>query len=206
MYQDIIQFEEALLLEEKGEIIIYNPNIITSIYSTVKEWRDNWDKLRKTFRKVPIHKLPSFANFEYLIEYKFIEDGDPIKVNWVYMYGQDVSTKVKLDEANSKGKYVYILTNEAYPGICKIGKAVTPSRRVKQINGAGTVSEWVLRYALPVNDDYKVENLVHKELESLRRSSFQGSSREFFEIKFEEAIKVIEHLGEDFATSQPIYY
>lgn len=206
MFQDIISFEEALLLEEKGEIIIYNPNVVTSIYSTVKEWKDNWDKLRKTFRKIPIHKLPSFANFEYLIEYKFIEDGDPVKINWVYMYGQSKEGRVKLEEVNSKGKYVYILTNEAYPGICKIGKAVTPSRRVKQINGAGTVSEWVLRYALPVSDDYKVENLVHQELSYLRRSSFQGSSREFFEIEFEEAIKCIETLGEGFATSKPIYY
>lgn len=206
MFQEKISFEEALLLEEEGKIIIYNPNVVESIYSSVKEWKDNWDTLRKTFRKVPVQKLSSFANFEYLIEYKFIEDSDPITINWVYMYGQDTDTKVKLDEANSKGQYVYILTNIAYPGICKIGKAVTPSKRVRQINGAGTVSEWVLKYALPVNDDYKVENLVHQELSYLRMSSFQGSSREFFKIEVEEAIKCIEILGKNFTTSKPIYY
>lgn len=206
MYQEKISFEEALELESKGQIIIYNPNTVNSVFSTVKEWKNNWDKLRKTYRKVPIHKLVSFANFEYLIEHKFIEDGDPVKMNWVYMYGQAADTKVKLDEANSKGQYVYILTNIAYPGFCKIGKAVTPSKRVKQINGAGTVSEWVLRYALPVSDDYKVESKVHEVLENVRRSSHQGSSREFFEISFEDAIKTIEHVGEMFATGKPIYY
>lgn len=206
MYQEILTLEEALLLEEQGKIIIYNPNTVQSIFSNVEEWKNNWDTLRKTFRNISIQKLPSFANFEYLIEYKFIEEGDPVKVNWVYMYGQDINTKVKLNESTSKGKYVYILTNEAYPGICKIGKAVTPSRRVKQINGAGTVSEWKLVYALPVSDDYKVESQVHEKLSFLRRSSHQGSSREFFEIRVEEAIKVIEQVGEMFITSKPIYY
>lgn len=206
MYQEILTLEEALLLEEQGKIIIYNPNTVQSIFSNVEEWKNNWDTLRKTFRNISIQKLPSFANFEYLIEYKFIEEGDPVKVNWVYMYGQDINTKVKLNESTSKGKYVYILTNEAYPGICKIGKAVTPSRRVKQINGAGTVSEWKLVYALPVSDDYKVESQVHEKLSFLRRSSHQGSSREFFEIGVEEAIKVIEQVGEMFITSKPIYY
>lgn len=206
MYQEKISFEEALELENKGKIIIYNPNNVESVFSTVKKWKNNWDNLRKTYRKVPIHKLVSFANFEYLIEHKFIEDGDPVKINWVYMYGQTTGTKVKLDEANSKGQYVYILTNIAYPGFCKIGKAVTPSKRVKQLNGAGTVSEWVLRYALPVSDDYKVESKVHEVLENVRRSSHQGSSREFFEISFEDAVKTIEQIGEMFATGKPIYY
>jgi hypothetical protein len=206
MYQDIISFEEALLLEEKGKIIIYNPDSIQSIFSTVEEWKNNWNLLRKKYRKVPIHKLSNFANFEYLIEYKSIKDSDPITVNWVYMYGQDAGTKVKLDEINSKGQYVYILTNIAYPGICKIGKAVTPSKRVRQINGAGTVSEWELKYALPVSDDYKVEGEIHKTLSHLRMSSHQGSSREFFEIEFYNAILIIESIASEFKTGKPIYY
>ena len=206
MYQEKISLEEALLLEQEGKITIYNPNNVNSIYSTVKEWKDNWDTLRKTYRKISVQKLTSFANFEYLIEHKFMEDSDPVIMNWVYMYGQDTDTKVRLEEANSKGQYVYILTNIAYPGVCKIGKAVTPSKRVRQINSAGTVSEWVLKYALAVSDDYKVETAVHKELASIRMSSHQGSSREFFEIEFEEAVKVIESIGSMFITSKPIYY
>lgn len=206
MFQEKISFEQALLLEKENKIVIYNPNVVESIYSNVKEWQDNWNTLRKTFRKVSVQKLSSFANFEYLIEHKFIENGDPVTVNWVYMYGQDTATKVRLEEANSKGQYVYILTNIAFPGVCKIGKAVTPSKRVKQINSAGTVSEWVLKYALPVSDDYKVETEVHRELASIRMSSYQGSQREFFKIEFEEAVKVIERIGSMFVTSKPIYY
>ncbi len=81
-----------------------------------------------------------------------------------------------------------------------------PSKRVKQINGAGTVSEWVLKYAIPVTDDYKVEGMVHKNLEHLRMDSHQGSSREFFIISFEDAIKEIETVAESFYVSKPIFY
>jgi len=206
MYQEKITFQEALLLEKENKIIIYNPNTVESVYSNVEEWKNNWNTLRKKYRRIDVNKLSNFANFEYLIEHKFMKDETSNEVCWVYMYGQGVEGRMRLEEANSKGKYVYILTNIAYPGICKIGKAVTPSKRVKQINGAGIVSEWVLRYALPVSDDYKVEDLVHQELSYLRMSSHQGSNREFFEIKVEEAIKCIEILGKDFITAKPIYY
>jgi hypothetical protein len=162
--------------------------------------------LRKKYRNIPTQRLSSFANFEYLIEYKFIEDNNYNIVNWVYMYGQSISNQIKLDEANSKGKYVYILTNIAYPGICKIGKAITPSKRIKQINGAGTVSEWELRYAIPVSDDYKVEDTIHKKLSHLRMSSFQGSSREFFDIEFDNAVSVIEDIASNFKVGKSIFY
>jgi hypothetical protein len=172
MLRETITLDKALQMEEKGEITIYHPNTVNSIFLNNLQW----------------------------------ENTEPYTVSWVYMYGKRANAKVKLDEKNSRGQYVYILINVAYPGICKIGKAVTPSKRIKQINGAGTVSEWELKYALPVSDDYKVEKLIHKELEHLRMSSFQGSSREFFEIEFEEAVKVLENLGEVFAIANPILY
>jgi hypothetical protein len=122
------------------------------------------------------------------------------------MYAKCVASKARLNEATSKGKYVYVLTNIAYPGICKIGKAISPSRRIKEINGAGTVSEWELKYAIPVTDDYKVEGIVHKNLEHLRMDSHQGSSREFFLIDFKKAIDEIESVAELFYVDKPIYY
>jgi hypothetical protein len=206
MLRETITLDKALQMEEKGEITIYHPNTINSIFLNNLQWVKNWNELRQKYRKISLTKLPEFIDFEYVIEHKDVEKTEPYTVSWVYMYGKRASAKVKLDENNSKGQYVYILTNVAYPGICKIGKAVTPSKRIKQINGAGTVSEWELKYALPVSDDYKVEKLIHKELEHLRMSSFQGSRREFFEIEFEEAVKVLENLGEVFAIANPILY
>ena len=209
MLENTITLEEAISLEMQGKIIIYNPETIMSPISNAFEnlgWNFNWNELRKQFRKVSIQNLPRFVDFEYRIEHKFIENIEPFSTCWVYMYAKDVGGVIKLNELSSRGQYVYILTNIAYPGICKIGKAVTPSKRVKQINGAGTVSEWELKYAIQVTDDYKVEGLVHKNLEHLRMSSYQGSSREFFLISFEDAIKEVESIAELFFVSKPIYY
>jgi hypothetical protein len=209
MLEETITLEEALSLETQGKIIIYNPETVKSPISDMFEncgWYFNWIELRKQFRKVSVQKLPQFVDFEYRIEHRYFGDWEDDAIYWVYMYAKGVASKARLDEVNSKGKYVYILTNVAYPGICKIGKAVTPSKRVKQINGAGTVSEWVLKYALPVTDDYKVESMVHKNLEHLRMDSYQGSKREFFLINFEQAINEIESVAEYFYVNKPTYY
>jgi hypothetical protein len=209
MLEETITLEEALSLESQEKIIIYNPETIMSPISNLFEnlgWNYNWKELRKQFRKISVQKLPQFVDFEYRIEHKYRQEGEENTWVWVYMYAKSVVNKSRLDEATSKGQFVYILTNVAYPGICKIGKAVAPSKRVKQINGAGTVSEWVLKYAIPVTDDYKVEGMVHKNLEHLRMDSHQGSSREFFLIDFEDAIKEIEIVAESFYVSKPIFY
>lgn len=209
MLEETITLEEAISLEAGGEIIIYNPETIISPISNLFEnlgWNHNWKELRKQFRKVSVQKLPQFVDFEYRIEHKYRQDGEENTWVWVYMYAKSVVGKARLNEATSKGKYVYVLTNIAYPGICKIGKAISPSRRIKEINGAGTVSEWELKYAIPVIDDYKVEGMVHKNLEHLRMDSHQGSSREFFLISFEDAIKEIESVAELFYVDKPIYY
>jgi hypothetical protein len=206
MIEDIINMEEALVLEAEGKIIIYNPNVVESKFSGNKVWINNFIGLRKKYRKVPIDNLLQFMAFEYRIEHKSQDNVEPFATTWVYMYAKDMVGKVQLDEMHSKGQYVYILTNVAYPGYCKIGKAVTPSKRVKQINGAGTVSEWKLEYALPVTDDYKVEALIHSKLALLRRDSHQGSSREFFEISLEDALEVLILLGSDFSNGELIKY
>ena len=209
MLEETITLEEAISLETEGKIIIYNPETVTSPISNMFEnwgWNYNWKGLRKQFRKISVQKLPQFVDFEYRIEHKFRQDGEQNTWVWVYMYAKSVVNKARLDNEHSKGKYVYILTNIAYPGICKIGKAVTPSKRVKQINGAGTVSEWVLKYALPVTDDYKVEGMVHRNLEHLRMDSHQGSRREFFIISFETAVLEIELAAGPFYVDKPTYY
>lgn len=209
MLEETITLEEALSLELQGKIIIYNPETIVSPISSMFEncgWNFNWLELRKQFRKVSVAKLPQFVDFEYRIEHKFRQEGEENTWVWVYMYAKSVVGKTRLDELNSRGQYVYILTNIAYPGICKIGKAVSPSRRIKHINGAGTVSEWQLKYALPVTDDYMVEGQIHKNLEHLRMDSHQGSKREFFLIDFEKAVIEIESVAEHFYVDKPTYY
>jgi len=200
-----INLEQAIQLESNNEIFIYYTNQI-ELNAFNPLWYQNYHDLANKYRKVDLGDLINYLDPEYEIE--ILLPYDPLTNNreWVYLYGKIQKKKILMDQNNEKGKYVYVLINKAYPHICKIGKAVNPQKRIKQINNAGNVVEWELRYALPVIDDYLVEYFVHKHLDSVRYSSYQGSSREFFEIGLKEAIEVIENLGKDFMNGEPTYY
>ena len=205
----IIQYTQAKEMEINGDLIIYDTDrVVTPLNqnSNFSLWKENFQKLKQKFKKVPLHRLIEFLDFDYIIEYKHQEQGDTPTTIWSYSYGKTPHSAYVLEKSFNKGKYVYILTNEAYPNVCKIGKAIQPTYRVTKVNGSGTVSEWQLRWALPVSDDYKVESIVHKTLEHLRMNSFQGSSREFFSISLDEAIKIIEDLGQEFKIDKGVYY
>jgi hypothetical protein len=207
---EIINISQALEMESHGELILYHTDSTQSSlneYSQFSYWKSNFQELKTKYKKIPRGKLLDFISFDFIIEHKEeLLDQESQQAIWTYMYGNRHESALKLHHSTTKGQYVYILTNEAYPGICKIGKAVSPISRVKQINGAGIVSEWQLRWALPVSDGYALEQIVHQNLETVRMNSFQGSSREFFEISFEEAIQTIENFGEMFKVNEGIYY
>lgn len=201
-----ITLDQALDLESKNEIFVYFTNQVDLIDMFNPRWYQNWVDLANKYRKIDIGYLLDYLDPEYYIEVQLPYDSETQTTNWVYLYGKKQKNKVILDQNSEDGKYVYILTNPIYPNLCKIGKAVNPQKRVKQINGPGVMSEWILRYALPVVDDYLVEFLVHKHLSHLRCNNHQGSSREYFEISVKEAIEVIENLGKDFKKGEPCYY
>ena len=204
-----LNITQAQTMEQNGELIIYHTGTVKSIlneFSNYSIWKSNFQKLKTQYRKIPLGKLIDFLSFDYIIECEEQSQEETSKTIWTYMYGKEIEGANKFHHSHNKGKYVYVLTNEVYPDICKIGKAIMPISRVKQINNAGTVSEWKLRWALPVSDDYAVETYVHNHLQGLRRNSIQGSSREFFEISLVEAVEIIEKFGEHFKTSNGIWY
>ena len=204
-----ISLFELALLESQGFINIYcmlNPSSDPNAPGKLPQYYDNFQKLLQKYSRIPSESLLDYIGCEYVSEVEIHSNDDIGSITWILLYAKD---KLKLEDrqkAETSGKFVYVLTNEAYPNLCKIGKAVNPESRINGINSAGTVSEWSLRYALPVTDDYKVENLVHRHLQEFRRDSDQGHSREFFEVDFETAVKAVEYYGKDFFAGDPIIY
>ena len=183
-----------------------NPSTVPNIPAKLPQYYDNFQKLLQKYSRIPSESLLDYIGCEYVSEVEIHSNDDIGSITWILLYAKD---KLKLEDrqrAETSGKFVYVLTNKAYPNLCKIGKAVNPESRINGINSAGTVSEWSLRYALPVTDDYKVENLVHRHLQESRRDSVQGHSREFFEVDFETAVKAVEYYGKDFYAGDPIIY
>jgi len=209
MRRSRIDLFELALLESQGFVTIYsmlNPTTVEDAPNKLPEYYNNFQKLLDKYPRIPSESLLDFIGCEYVSEYEIRSKGDSGAITWILLYAKDKLKLQDREKTMTSGKYVYVLTNSAYPGLCKIGKAVNPEDRIKGINSAGTISEWVLRYALPVTEDYKVENLIHRHFEEFRRNSNQGHSREFFEVDFETAVKAVEYFGKDFYAGEPIIY
>ena len=204
-----ISLFELAILDAQGFVNIYcmlNPSTVPNVPAKIPQYYDNFQKLLQKYSRIPSESILDFIGCEYVSEIEVRSNDGSGSITWILLYAKDKLKLQDRERAETSGKYVYVLTNDAYPDLCKIGKAVNPESRINGINSAGTVSEWVLRYALPVTDDYKVENLVHRHFGEFRRDSIQGSSREFFEVDFETAVKAVEYFGKDFYVGEPIIY
>jgi hypothetical protein len=204
-----LSFEEALELESESLITIYDlsPDLSDAdYYPSAEQWIRNYTEVRYKFRQFNPAQVTSMLNCNYRIELELPYEPETNTFTWKVLYAKTIDDLKKFEQYHSKGRFVYVLTNEAYPGFVKIGKAVNPVRRVEQINGAGVVSEWKLRYSLPVENDYIIENSVHKYLAEFRRGTDQGSSREFFQVTLEHAIEVIEMLAKEVRRGDATYY
>ena len=204
-----ISLFELALLEAQGYITIYcmlDPSTVPNVPGKIPEYYTNFQNLLLKYPRIPCDRILDFIGCEYASDIEVRSKDDSGAITWILLYAKDKLKLQDRERAELSGKYVYVLTNEAYPNLCKVGKAVNPETRINGINSAGTVSEWILRFALPVTNDYKVENLVHRHLQEFRRDSDQGHSREFFEVDFETAVKAVEYFGKDFYAGESIIY
>lgn len=93
---------------------------------------------------------------------------------------------------NKFGGFIYVLTNDAYKNICKIGMTTnSPDKRLKQINNAGVVEDWQLSYYIRTGRPYDFEQSIHLKLADIRNRV----DREFFNISIQEAIRVIKEMS-----------
>ena len=96
---------------------------------------------------------------------------------------------------NKEGGYVYVLTNEAYPNLVKIGMTTSSSvRRLKGVNGSGVVDDWKVADDFHCLRPWDLEQAIHAKLDTLR---FRGD-REFFEMGVVEAMDVIREIGRNY--------
>ena len=199
-----LTLEQALDLEDSGQIEIYYPGGTQNkdyFHDRVDRWTENYQAKAYKYRRIPLGNLLDFLNINYIIDVLTNTDQETGKYTWTYLYAKEISELHR--QEIKKGQYVYILTNKAYPGLCKIGKAVDPQSRVKIINGAGVLEEWDLRFIQPVVDDYRVERYMHKIFSRFRKSSSKGASREFFEIDYQDAKAALLDLAVDFSDGEP---
>jgi len=209
MFKDKITLEQAVKLESKGKITIADPSpeSLDPIGDSGRTWKENFTKLQSKHRHISPDKLMSFLNARYLIE--VAEEPNVISntFSWRYLHGIE-NSKIQ-DKQKDNIEYVYILVNNGYPDLVKIGMTVTTvGSRVTGLNASSTVDEWVAKFAIPVEKGsaYKVEQAVHTFFASQRVSSDKGGSREFFTVSPLTAFDKVREIGALFMVGDPIIY
>lgn len=208
MIRERISLKEAIELESKSYLTLYYPsttlNNLPDI-DNISQYTENYISFAKKNKRSSIENLLSLIAPEYEIEVEMPFDSETGTFSWVRLFGAKNPDYLEVTEDTHIG-WVYLLSNPAYPELVKIGKANTPTKRIQQINNAGVVEEWFLKAAMPVTDDYKVENLMHQELARYRRTSAQGSSREFFEVPMTLAMKTLLEVSKPFIAGDLTLY
>ena len=209
MFKDKITLEQALRLEAKGKITIADPapESLGPVGDTGETWKENFIKLQSKHRHISPDKLMSFLNARYLIEVAEDPNYTTNTFSWRYLHGIE-NSKIK-DKQKDNVEYVYILVNNGYPDLVKIGMTVTTVQsRVTGLNASSTVDEWVAKFAICVEKGsaYKVEQAVHTFFASQRVSSDKGGSREFFTVNPLTAFDKVREIGALFMVGDPIIY
>ena len=202
-----LTLDQALALEDRGDIEIYYPGgtlDMNPFHERALTWVDNFNHKAYKYRKIALANLLDFINVNYIIDVLVKTDEETQSYTWIYLYAKDLQELYS--QEIKKGQYVYILTNKAYPGLCKIGKAVDPQSRIKAINGAGVLEEWDLRFMQPVQDDYRVEGYMHKVFSQFRVNSSKDNSREFFRVNYQDAKAALLDLAVDFSDGEPLEF
>lgn len=210
MFKDKISLSEAMSYELLGEITIVDssPESILPYPKVGKKWKEAFITLQSKHRHISPDKLLNFLSAKYLIEApEGLIDEDTNTYSWRYFHGVE-NSKIK-EKSVDNIEYVYVLVNPGYPSLVKIGMTIHDvHRRVTSINATATVEEWVPKFALPVRKGsaMRVEKTVHKHFDTLRISSDQGGSREFFTLSPLTAFDKIREVGAVFQVGNPIVY
>lgn len=98
---------------------------------------------------------------------------------------------------------IYILTNEAMPGMCKLGKTTDLEGRIKSLyqGVSGIPLPFECFYAAKVQDMVKVENALHDAFEDYR----VNPNREFFTIAPEKVFAILKVLALEDVTPRKVF-
>lgn len=91
--------------------------------------------------------------------------------------------------------FVYILTNDSYNGLIKIGNTILSAQeRAKQLSSAtGVPTPFRVAYEVYVDDCEAVEKMIHSELDDFR----VNLNREFFRYPLNKAIMLLEAMSKN---------
>jgi hypothetical protein len=206
-----INYDDAIDLQNQGQITIIDvsKNQLEPVDNEYgKLWKDNFDQLLIKTPHISPDKILDHYSAKYVCELvETIPYGECYQYTWRYLYG--IANNQIADKVSDNIEYVYILVNDAYNHLVKIGMTVTTvEARVAGLNASSTVVEWQPKFAVAVQKGtaYKIEQQMHKAFASLRIYSDKGASREFFALDSLTAFDKLREIAALHMIGNPIVY
>jgi hypothetical protein len=106
----------------------------------------------------------------------------------MYNRGQDIITSSVYEKVDKRG-FVYVITNPAWPGSVKVGRAFDPEARLRNYQTSCPNRDFKLHFAAYFNDCYAAELMIHSTLADYLATG------EWFHVLPSTARAVIERLG-----------
>jgi hypothetical protein len=206
-----LNYDDAIDLQNQGQITILDVSKhqlqpVDNQYG--KLWKDNFDQLLIKTPHVSPDKILDHYSAKYVCELvETIPYDECYQHTWRYLYG--IQNKQIIDKTSDNIEYVYILVNDGYKNLVKIGMTIaTVSGRVAGLNASSTVDEWQPKFAVAVQKGtaYRIEQQMHKAFAHLRVSSDKGASREFFTVDCLSAFDKLREIASLHMVGNPIVY
>ena len=100
------------------------------------------------------------------------------------------SRKKQQEKADNIG-HIYVMSNEAYPDIYKIGSTYgLPEERAEELTGTGNLYPFIVEHSVEIKDAEYYEKQIHKILDKSR----VNKNREFFKLPLDEIKNIFKHL------------
>ena len=98
----------------------------------------------------------------------------------------------KQEKQASNYGYIYVMSNEAYPNIYKIGSTYgLPDERAEELTGTGNLYPFKVEYFIDIKDAEYYEKQIHKILDISR----VNKNREFFKLSLDEIKSILKKLA-----------
>ncbi len=108
----------------------------------------------------------------------------------LYDLGADFATAERAERTDKRG-FVYAITNPAWPGLVKIGRAFNPESRLNGYQTGSPYRDYRLDYAVYFEDSHATERDIHIWLDAFRVTG------EWFRVSINRAVYAIDVMREE---------
>lgn len=179
------------MLEPTGQRLTDRPCIDCGDDLRADNWRPSRIR-RKEYRCTPCHSARERVRLGGLRLQELATLGGQCisddEARLLFSLGTDYGSAKSAEETVRIG-FVYVITNPAWPGACKVGRAFDPFSRLAQYQTGSPFRDYELRFAHRFEDCHTAERQIQARLSD---HQLEG---EWFAISADEAQECIEYFG-----------